>query len=54
MRVLSFHPENVIRDIYPYETRSASYWMHMFHVLSQPANYRQSANPDNFTGIRCT
>lgn len=48
MRLLSEHASIVAHRVYPYETRSASYWMHMLKVLAEPANLQQSAHPDNF------
>lgn len=48
MRLLGMHPSIVVHQLYPYETRGASYWAHMLKVLSEPANHEQSANPDDF------
>lgn len=48
MRLLAEHREVVAHRRYPYETRSASYWMHMLKILAEPANHSQSAHPDNF------
>ena len=36
MRMLSFHPEVVVYDKYPYEIRAASHWMHVLRALSEP------------------
>jgi hypothetical protein len=52
MRMLSEHPDIVIGRRYPYELRTAKYWMHMLGVLSEPANHFQSANVDNFHSSR--
>jgi hypothetical protein len=48
MHLLAAHPAIVVQRLYPYETRSASYWIHMLKVLSGPGNHRQSAHPDDF------
>jgi hypothetical protein len=48
MHILSNHPQLLVHKVYPYETRSASYWIHMLKVLSQPANHYQSSHPDTF------
>jgi hypothetical protein len=48
MRLLAEHPRIVAHRVYPYETRSAGYWVHLFKILSEPANHAQSAHPDTF------
>ena len=48
MKLLSFHPGIVAVRGYPYENRTASYWLHMARVLTEPANHLQSAHPDQF------
>ncbi|MDX1578835.1 MAG: sulfotransferase [Gemmatimonadota bacterium] len=48
MRLLREHPGIVVHGGYPYETRSAAYWLHMVRVLSDPANPLQSSHPDAF------
>ncbi|MDH3732272.1 MAG: sulfotransferase [Gemmatimonadota bacterium] len=48
MRLLREHPEIAVHGGYPYETRSAAYWLHMVSVLSNPANPHQSSHPDAF------
>jgi hypothetical protein len=48
MNLLRAHPQIVVHDLYPYETRVASYWMHMLKVLSGPADHRHSAHPNSF------
>src|SRR5262249_45997404 len=48
MRLLAGHPSVGVYRAYPYESRAAAYWMHALRVLSQPANYDQSAHPDRF------
>jgi hypothetical protein len=50
MKLLSTHPGIVAVRGYPYENRTASYWMHMAKVLTEPANHFQSAHPDQFLG----
>jgi hypothetical protein len=52
MRLLSEHPGIVAHKHYPYELRTARYWMHMLRVLSEPANHFQSANFNNFHASR--
>jgi hypothetical protein len=36
MRMLSVHPEVVVYDRHPYETRVASHWMHVLRTLGEP------------------
>jgi hypothetical protein len=37
MELLKCHPEVLVQEPYPYETRCATYWMHMAKLLSEPA-----------------
>lgn len=48
MNLLRCHPRIVVHDLYPYETRSLGYWMHMLRVLSGPADHANSANPNRY------
>jgi hypothetical protein len=49
MRVLSEHPQIVAYRRYPYEFRTAKYWMHVLRVLSQPGDPEQRiGQPTNF------
>jgi hypothetical protein len=48
MHLLAQHPQIVANRVYPYETLSASYWLHLLKVLSEPANHRDSSGPDTF------
>jgi hypothetical protein len=48
MRLLAEHPRVVANRVYPYETKSAGYWIHMLKILAEPANHFQSAHPDTF------
>ncbi len=48
MRLLSEHSRIVMHRRYPFELRTAKYWMHMLTVLSEPANHFQSADVNNF------
>ena len=48
MNLLRSHPRIVVHDLYPYETRALSYWLHMLKVLSEPANHERSANPNSY------
>lgn len=48
MNVLRCHPRIVVHDLYPYETRALSYWVHMLKVLGEPANHARSANPNSY------
>jgi hypothetical protein len=50
IKLLSTHPGIVAVRGYPYENRTASYWVHMAKVLTEPANHLQSAHPDQFLG----
>jgi hypothetical protein len=38
MELLKCHPEVLVQAPYPYETRCATYWMHMAKVLSEPGS----------------
>jgi hypothetical protein len=48
MRLLAAHREIAVAGTYPFETRAASYWLHMVRVLSEPANYLESTHRDTF------
>jgi hypothetical protein len=37
-RMLAEHPDIIVEQQFPYETRVLSYWMHLMHVLSAPAD----------------
>jgi hypothetical protein len=49
MRLLSEHPQIVVDQRYPYETRPLLYWMHLLRVLSAPADHQRSTYPIWFT-----
>ncbi len=38
MRMLAEHPDIIVEERFPYETRVFSYWMHFMHVLAAPAD----------------
>jgi hypothetical protein len=48
MSLLHRHPQIVVHELYPYETRALGYWMHMLKVLGGPANHERSASPNSF------
>ncbi len=48
MNLLRCHPQIVVHDLYPYETRALGYWMHMLKVLGQPADHNRSASPNSY------
>lgn len=48
MKLLGAHPQVAVHGGYPFETRSAAYWLHMVRVLAEPANAYQSSHPDAF------
>ena len=48
MRLIKSHPGIVTTDSYPYEERPSQYWTHMFKVLTEPGNYEESVNTDQF------
>jgi hypothetical protein len=48
MQLLASHPQVVAFRRFPYESAPAKYWLHMLRVLSEPANFEQSAHPDTF------
>ncbi|MDJ0555858.1 MAG: glycosyltransferase family 92 protein [Microcoleaceae cyanobacterium MO_207.B10] len=57
MKLLSEHPNIIVSGGYPYETLSAQYWIHLFKVISEPANSLEStpklhyfANKSNWIG----
>ena len=41
MRMLAEHPDAIVYERFPYETRVFSYWMHFMHVLAAPADTSQ-------------
>lgn len=52
MRLLAEHPAIVVNPPHfedPYETRIASYWLHMVKVLSEPADHNASSSRVDFT-----
>jgi hypothetical protein len=48
MQLLASHPEVVVFRRFPYESTPAKYWIHMLRVLSEPANFVESATPESF------
>lgn len=48
MKYLASHPQIAMHRVYPFENRSAAYWMHMLKILTTPANHHQSAHCDTF------
>jgi Sulfotransferase family len=48
MQLLAAHPEVVVFRRFPYESAPAKYWVHMLRVLTEPANFLESAYPDSF------
>lgn len=53
MRILDQHPGVVIHPPHqgdPYETRVATYWLHLLRVLAEPANHEQSSPLASFNG----
>jgi hypothetical protein len=48
MRVLSEHPNIAVYREYPHELAICRYWVHQLRVLSAPADYESSSNPDSF------
>jgi Sulfotransferase family len=48
MQILASHPEVVAFRRFPYESAPAKYWVHMLRVLTEPANFLESAYPDSF------
>jgi hypothetical protein len=41
MRMLAEHPDIIVHERFPYETRVFSYWMHFMHVLAAPVDTSQ-------------
>jgi hypothetical protein len=52
MRLLSEHPRLAVHQFYPYEMRTARYWLHMLNVLSEPRDPYRSAQADFFQSER--
>jgi hypothetical protein len=48
MNLLRGHPGIAVQELYPYETRVVSYWIHMLKVLSDPADHVNSAHPNHY------
>jgi hypothetical protein len=48
MQILASHPEVVVFRRFPYESAPAKYWLHALRVLSEPANFAESAYTDTF------
>lgn len=48
LELLAHHPQIVVHQRHPYETRLAIYWMQMLKVLSEPANWFQSGRHPDF------
>jgi Sulfotransferase family len=48
LRMLAAHPAIVVHREVPYETRISSYWLHVFQVLSRPANHAHAGDRGNF------
>ena len=38
MRMLAEHPDIIVHERFPYESRVCSYWMHFMHVLAAPVD----------------
>lgn len=41
MRMLAEHPDIIVEERFPYETRVCNYWMHFMHVLAAPVDTSQ-------------
>lgn len=48
MRLLSEHPEIVMDARYPFEAQPQRYWTHWLQVMAEPANHRESSQPNGF------
>jgi hypothetical protein len=48
MQLLASHAQVVVFRRFPYESAPAKYWLHTLRVLSEPANFSESARPDTF------
>jgi hypothetical protein len=48
MQMLAAHPEVAVFRRFPYESAPAKYWLHALRVMSEPANFVESALPDTF------
>jgi Sulfotransferase family len=46
--LLAAHPGIVVDRIAPYETRTSSYWLHAFQVLSKPADHEHAGDLATF------
>jgi hypothetical protein len=50
--LLAGHPEISVDPVVPYENRTSSYWLHLFKVLSRPANHARAGDLDTFAFSR--
>ena len=48
MLLLSKHPSIIIDDTYPFENRTAQYWIHMLNVLGGQAEHDDLIDPNTF------
>ena len=48
MSLLKQIPEVAVTDIFPYEVKQASFWLHSSSVTAAPASLEHSAHPDSF------
>jgi hypothetical protein len=48
MRLLSEHPELVMDASYPFEAQPQRFWTHWLQVMAEPANHRESTQPNGF------
>ena len=46
--MLAAHPAIVLDRVAPYETRTSSYWLHVFQVLSRPADHAHAGDLATF------
>ena len=48
LATLAAHPAIVVHRIPPYETRTSTYWVHVFQVLSRPADHAHAGDLATF------
>jgi hypothetical protein len=48
MQMLASHPQIVVFRRFPFESAPAKYWLHALRVMSEPANFVESAQPNGF------
>ncbi|MBB6342871.1 hypothetical protein HNP49_003059 [Pseudomonas fluvialis] len=48
MQIFGEHHKILTSNFYPYEVKQSAYWMHLFKILNDPADFENSSHPDKF------